>query len=574
MLQIASGKLFTQAPGRRNELRGVLHTNLVLLGDKPVETAAGRLLATSALSSNLGQLVYEFTELIEGPLAVGSVVSHTIEPYLHDFAAVVSLGLNATCTVTPEDKSRLIGGQRSTKVGYPPRSFIPRVFDQQIWCKDAELDVFVKFVDGLIALERKSFLAAMRAIRTYVVGLHRLADDLDLAYTLLVASIESLAQEFDEFQPEWGDYDGAKRRKIDAALADADENTSDRVRETLLEVEKVSLARRFREFAIAHIQSSYFREDALGVQNPVSRPDLDEALRGAYRLRSRYIHNLRELPGLLTLGAIPGDTVREAGATAILLTFQGIARLARHVIFEFVNRQPKVVKEAYDYHLERSGIVQMTPAPQYWIGRTENLGLASGTKRLAGFLSQASSCFSNDEGATLTDLRPVLSEAEKLFASSSKEGRRPFLALYMSFNALISDDQKMTDLAKIKERYGAEIAKPSIEGMLVHLIRRTSPGWSLAEYQRIYDDYFRQRGAKSGLRIPRTLEAGIALVLAEQYRLEGDIDRAQELLGSATEHYPGHEPLRDIEKDFAPECAIDWFGIIFPAKAMPDGGLA
>ena len=572
MLQIASGKLFTQAPGRRNELRGVLHTNLVLLGDKPVETAAGRLLATSALSSNLGQLVYEFTELIEGPLAVGSVVSHTIEPYLHDFAAVVSLGLNATCTVTPEDKSRLIGGQRSTKVGYPPRSFIPRVFDQQVWCKDEELDVFVKFVDNLIALERKSFLAAMRAIRTYVVGLHRLADDPELAYTLFVASIESLAQGFDEFQPEWDDYAEDKRRKIDAALADADENTSRRVREALLEVEKVSLARRFREFAIAHIRGSYFREETIGVQNPVSRPDLDEALRGAYRLRSRHIHNLHELPGLLAIGAIPGDTVREAGATQ--LTFQGIARLARHVIIEFVNRQPKVEKEEYDYSGERFGIIQAPLASQYWVGRTENLGLASGTKRLEGFLSQASACFSNDEGAELTDLRPVLSKTEQLFASSTEEERRPFLALYMLFNALMSDDQRMANLAEIEERYGAEIANPSIEGMLVHLILRTSPGWSLAEYQRIYDDYFRQRGTKRGLRIPRTLEAGIALELAEQYRLEGDIDRAQELLGSATEHYPGHEPLRDIEKDFAPECAIDWFGTIFPAKAMPDGGLA
>ena len=118
-------------------------------------------------------MVYEITELIEEAPTVGGLVSHGIAPYLHDFAAVVSIALNATFTVTPEETSRLIGEQRSTKVSYPPRSFIPRVFDQQVWCKDEELDVLVKFVDDLIALERKSFLAAMRAIRTYVVGLHK-----------------------------------------------------------------------------------------------------------------------------------------------------------------------------------------------------------------------------------------------------------------------------------------------------------------------------------------------------------------------------------------------------------------
>ncbi|MDE0527529.1 MAG: hypothetical protein OXH85_02390 [Truepera sp.] len=572
MLQIASGKLFTKAPIQRNELRGVLYTNLFLFGDKPIETVAGRLLPTSSsFVSRRGQLVYEITELIEGSSPTSWMVSHGIDSYLYDFAAVVSIALNVTCTVTPENKSRLIGGQQSAKVGGPPCLFIPRVFDRQIRCEKEELDVFVKFVDDLIALKRKSFLAAMRAIRTYVVGLHRLADDLELAYTLFVVSIESLAQGFDEFQPEWDDYDGAQR--IDIALANADEDTSQRVREALLQIEqeKGSLARRFREFAIAHVGDSFFREEAIGVQGAASRVDLVEALQGAYRLRSRYVHNLHELPGFLIAGK-DGDILRMEGITQF--TFQGIARLARHVIFEFINRQPKVEKEEYDYTWELPRVLPVgaTLPSGYWTYRPEDLRLALGTGMLVTFLNQVSLWLSNDEGAKLTDLRLVLSEAEKLFASSSEEGRRPLLALYMIFNELVSDDKRMANWAKIKGEYGAEIAKPSIEGMLVRLILRASPDWSLAEYQRIYDDYFRQRGTKRGLRIPRTLEAGIALELAEQYRLEGDIDRAQELLGSAVEHYPGHEPLCDIEKNFAPECAIDWFGIIFPAMAKPDGG--
>ena len=44
MLQIASGKLFANKPAQRNELRGVVYTNLQLYGREPIETVAGRLL--------------------------------------------------------------------------------------------------------------------------------------------------------------------------------------------------------------------------------------------------------------------------------------------------------------------------------------------------------------------------------------------------------------------------------------------------------------------------------------------------------------------------------------------------
>ena len=111
----------------------------------------------------------------------------------------------------------------------------------------------------------------------------------------------------------------------------------------------------------------------------------------AYRLRSRYVHSLQELPGPLAVSAITGDTVRVEGAT--LLTFQGISRLARHVTLEFVDRQPKLEVEQYDYSGERHGVVKMPLSPEYWIGDAKNITLNVGTKRLEGFLSQLSSHF-------------------------------------------------------------------------------------------------------------------------------------------------------------------------------------
>ena len=469
------------------------------------------------------------------------------------------------CTVEPNDTDRLIGHQRSTKLLYSPNSFIPRVFDQTVWLKQEELEPFIHFVNSLIALNRRSFLAAIRAIRTYVVALHRLPDDPELAYTLFVASIESLAQTFDHFQPKWIDYDHAKKKRIDAALVKADRDTKQRVRQALLETEHLLLARRFREFSIAHIGPDYYRQEALNVEVPASRPDLEEALQGAYRIRSGFIHNLRELPRPLLISLMQGDTIRVEGKT--LFTFRGIARLARHVIMEFIQRQPKVEKEKYDYRDERYGIVNVPLAPQYWIGKHDNLRLDSATKRFEGFLTQVSSCFQKNKGAAITDLQVMLQRAEKLFASSNPKQRRSMLALYFLFNALIPNERRMPNFAAVESEYGTEMEAPSIEAMFVYLVRQVRPDWSLDTCQRLYDAYFEQRKNKDGLMVPRSFEAGIALELAERFRLEGDFEAAIVFVGQAVECFPEHKPLQLMENTLDPDNRINWFDVIFPESA-------
>ena len=569
MLQIASGKLFSSEPARRNELRGVLCSNLVVFHEGAIATAAGKVLPTTMAPGRQGQLVYEFTEFIEETRGPGVITSHGIEPYIHDFAAVVSLGFNATCTVSADATLRITAGDRSTNVGSPPSSFIPRVFDREIVARTEDVEAFVEFVGDLIALERGYFLGAMRAIRTYVVALRRLVDDLELSYTLLVASIESLAQSFDRFEPEWTDYDEAKRAKIDKALLGACDQTGDRVRRALLEIEKSAAGRRFREFAKANVHRSFFREEADGIQGPVSQADLDQLLREAYALRSGYIHRLRELPRALAVAALPGETTRVDGR--MQFTFRGLERLARHVILGFVREGPKLEREQYDYRAERYGIVQMSLAPQYWVGDTKGITLASGVRRLEGFLMQLSSYFSNEEDAVITDLQPMLSKVEPLMKSGTESARRPFLALYYLFNALVSDDRRMPNVAEIEHRFGDELDKPSLESMLVYLILRISTDWRPSDYERILDGYFEQRTRRNGLRLPRAFEAGILLHAAEQYRLDGDIGTAGTLVSRATECHPGHKPLRQIEENVGSNTRIDWFEAVFPGWANRKG---
>ena len=564
MLQIASGKLFRREPGQRNDLRGVLYTNLHMYDMPPIETAAGRLLLTSPLH-DLKTLVYEFTELIEDEPAVGVIKSHTIDPYLNDFAAVVSFALDVTCTPDADLTRRLTSGRFGPSVQHSPKGLVRRVFDDVVWCTKDDADHLEELVGKLIGLERKNFLAAMRAIRSYVTGLHRLADDYELAYTLLVVAIESLAQKFDGYQPQWEDYENWKRHAIDAALAGADEATATRVREALLEIEHVALGRRFRDYTLDHLQPSYFREEARDMVNPVGLADLTGALRQAYNLRSGYIHELEELPNLIKLGTSYSETVLVDGR--ILLTFQGLTRLARHVITAFIQRQPQVDKEEYDYSNERFGIVQMQWAPQHWIGGVEGLNAASGQKRLEGLLRQVTACLLQEPEATVTDLRKMLTQVEGMLPGMNADQRRPFIALYVLFNVMSRQDAKMENYEQVVERYGHELDDPSVESMLAFLLLGIVPEWSLAEHRQVHDDYFLQKNWKAGLRVSPTLEAGLCLTLAERYRRACDVEQAQVLIRTAVENHSGHVPLYELERDFDPAAEIRWKAVVAPPSA-------
>ena len=241
---------------------------------------------------------------------------------------------------------------------------------------------------------------------------------------------------------------------------------------------------------------------------------------------------------------------------------------------EFVRRQPKLEKELYDYSSERYGVLTLPLAPEYWVARTEELRLSDGVERLQGFLTQLSSYLENEEDAKVTDLRPMLARAEPLLNSGDQEGRRAFLAVYFLFNALASPEQRMVGADRVEDKFGAELARPSVESLLVHMMLGASPSWTLVEHDKIVDGYFQKRRSKRGVGLPRTFEAGLLLEIAERYRVEGNLRQTRDRVSRAVECHPGHEPLLEIERHFNPGRPITWFDIVFPhapIQSKPSG---
>lgn len=142
--------------------------------------------------------------------------------YLSDFAVVTSFALNCFCSPDIDLARRLTSGKKGLATRASPHEFVSRFFEPELWCKPEEEAFLQTFVGQLIGLPRQTYLGVIRAIRTYINGMHRIADDLELAYTLLVASVESLAQDFDGHESDWASYEERKRLAVDEALIGAD----------------------------------------------------------------------------------------------------------------------------------------------------------------------------------------------------------------------------------------------------------------------------------------------------------------------------------------------------------------
>jgi hypothetical protein len=568
MLQINSGKLFTRGVGTTNFLRGVIYSNLRLpWRTEKIQTDAGTLLATDGRRDNRA-IVFEMEEKIEeGENGPNVLVSRTVAPYLNDFATVASFYFNVVMSSDVDLVSRLIGGRAGFDSFGPNKEFVTRFFDDYVYPSDVEIESFPQFVRQLLALDRKTFLASMRSMKSFVAGHHRIGDDLGLAYALIVASVESLAQGFDGHETVWEDVEDRLRNGIDSALASADPNICSAVKEAIIRNEDTRLSRRFKAFVQNHLSPEFFREAATG-NYPIARSELPEVLTQAYRLRSKYIHTIRELPDALTHPNKYFETTRDDGKP--LLTFQGLARIARHVIVNFVWRGRTVDNEPYPYVSESAGVATFPLAAECWIWQPLP-DLSHSRRYLRGFLEQLTSVLARENDAKLTDLKAMLDGGAALLPHARPTDRAAFLAILALYNFQVHPDHQSKDFQILLDRYGADSDLPLSENLVAHTLLNSTNVWDLDKHIELHAAHVSDSGKGKGLILPRRLDAAVTLVLAERCRLADRVETARKLVEHAVENIPGNAGVLALEQNFASNNEIKFWQVLFP-PLNPDGG--
>lgn len=571
MLQIITEKFYK--PGERYETlhRAVFYTNYrMLMHAERMETPVGVMLPTTGLEG-LAAMTCEILEKIEkypDGESPGVMISTGGNTLLNEFAAVTAFALDITCTPDPDLTRRLLATERPTLGNhFLPCQFIKRTFDKQIISKDEDALTLANFVTQLVGLERKRYEAAMRAIRQYISGLHRITDNISLAYTLLVMSIESLAQEFDGHLAEWSDYEHRKREKIDVALKGAPVEIASKVRDAVLANEHVAAARRFRDFALSHVAPSFFRREAAIVAGPISRGDLILALQQAYSIRSRYVHTIQEIPNQLTVAGMP-EAVDFDRRPA--LSVSGLSRLARHIILQFVWRGGTFEREDFDYRRALPNIVTMQLSSEYWIAKTGGFTYQHGPMKLSALIEQiVSAVHLQTPKATITDIRPVLAFVEEMLPGlRNRKQRMPLLTMYFLFHQWAGPDFRCEKWPSLIDNYKDDFSHPSIESFVAHALTGQEPNWTLDQFEDLYGDYFKTRHHAEATNIGHLLEAAFSLYIAELNRRAGNNARARELVALAVEACPTHAVLQAFETGLSKDTLeeISWEKILLPER--------
>ncbi|HEV2517198.1 MAG TPA: hypothetical protein VGV07_18235 [Devosia sp.] len=570
MLQISTGKFFGPSEVEETLHRGTFFTNYRIYDRKSYETACGRLMP-SAPWSKLITLTCETTERLAKTNPDGSqsiLISIGSNHMLSDFAAITSFALNITCTLDPDLTRRLVSPNSIGPSGAnAPQSYLKRMFDTEVPAKASDDAVLGDLVSKLMALDRKSYEGAIRAIRRFVSGAHRISDDIDLAYALFVASIESLAQDFDGFIPTWGGVAKDRREPIDAALLGVDEVVADRVRGAVMDRESRSLARRYREFALSNVQSSYFREDAREALNPVRRSDIGRLLDRAYAIRSRYVHRLSEIPRNVLLVHDHSETAYDDGERA--LTFQGIARLSRHIIMNFIEGARRAESEMFDWRRALPNITTMPVASQHWVWDERGYSAKSANRYLAGFLDQVASVLQANGTPSLSDMRNVLRKMEELVPGTAGAAqRRPMVLLHYLYYRLMADQFRSDDHTEFFSRFAADFDEPCLETAIAYIVFRRPLDWQLADAEAVYAQYYKQRHHRDGIHLNPFFEGALTLAVAALAAEAGNQEVALVYVVHAVENNPGDVRLVALETDLmnGSRTSFAWQEIWLPAE--------
>lgn len=533
MLQIISKKFFKSEDLIETECKGILYSNFSWI--KPIHTCVAALEPVEPYMSPITSYVMSYTNCIEKDPPQSTVQINRIgdAEIVEQFRLLCIFGLRAyfhTYRDSVELNCRKL--PRSPGDKSVPSHFVPRLLDYQLTGKRDEIERFMMFVDKVIGLPRKKYLSVVTSLRGFAHALEILNRNLDLAYSLLVYSLESLGGSFDEFTIAWDDYDPPIRDKLDKYLRkdSIDERISNDIRNILLQATNLRLAKRFVEFATKHVSDSFFTDEATDTRSAVRRSELEEVLKNAYHMRSRFVHELRPIQEHLKIPDIAQGEVFP-WENKPYLTFRGLVRVVHHVTSNFIQKQECVESEDYDWRSELPGVILMEVAPEYWIWQTKGFEPSQATGRFSGFLSHIQQAILSN--GSLADLRKLFEKFESVIPTAKKKDRIPMLAMYYLYHFYVVQEARRPDHEKFLKQYEDVFDECSIEMMIVHLLSNQKWPWDVEKCVSHYRKYRKKTFSKNTLSIPSLMELCLIVQIANMYLKTGEIDKYEEWLNIA-----------------------------------------
>ncbi len=514
MLQIISGKFFGEGERYESDRRGILYSNMSWIRD--IETCVGTLEPVDTAGSEVSSYVFSYLNQIEKEPAGGTVRVGDPE-IVEQFGLLCMIWFEA---FFDSDKQNVIINCRE-KPAHAGDYYVGSKFAKPYLSPERNVTVeqeegFVCFVDKVIGLPRRDYLAVMSFLQTVSHALHALRQNLDLAYSMLVYALEALSQGRSSYLPRWDDYDPKVKDQLAPVLDELESETSETIRDVLLQNAHLKLQQQFLDFTVSHVPDSFFIEDAERVERPVRYSGVKRALKNAYQARSGYVHVLRPIIHQLKSRGIADGEMFE-WENKPYLTFNGLLRIARTVSLDFVQKQQYLKEEEYDWVSELPGRVTLKWAGKYWIGLHKNYSVGRSTEWLSAFVPVWLQTVSSEE-PVMPDLRPLLDKFESLLGSVSATQRAQMLTIHFLYNDIMAPECQSSNHEAVYQDNKSLFDDCRIESMVFKALTGCEWPWSADDCAHAYEGYEERKFDKQGLLLPRSLEVAMMAYISDKYR--------------------------------------------------------
>ncbi|WP_067504313.1 hypothetical protein [Actinoplanes sp. TFC3] len=519
----------------------------------PVDLPVGSL--TPATDTEVvNTVLLEYTERLEAVLPDGTedfMISTGGDEIADDLAVVLSFALNATFTPIREKADRLIKKPSESTRRLVPADVLPSTFTPRLVLRAADVEALLAFTTSLLALNRKVYEQAMRAMRRIVTASERIAEDPTLAYTDYVAALESLSADTVVPDSGWDRYPHEKKKILDPVLAKLPEEQTTEMRSAILKADKAGIAARYKAFMDSHLRPSFFREEAVGVVRPVTGAALPLLVAQSYTTRSKSVHELRELRRETWLHAGGAHTV-DVPDVGLMLTHEGLNRLARHVVRTFVQRGSTEVDRAYRWRDHLPNVIQVRLAPEFYLGHPEAMTKSTAGARAGEFFGYIIEVLAGRDEHLRVDMRPVLERIELALATHRKRVvREPMLAIYLLWHRLMEAQFHRPAPDKVLTAALTELQEPSMFAFTAGVLLGSTPPWSVDDLCDLAEQRYEDMRRRQPVELPPRVDAALWTLVAQRLRDDGApttlicaaIDRAVKCS-------PGDEDVMGLEQWF------------------------
>ena len=524
--------------------RDVLYTNRGFMQQGVVELPVGELAPSTGISP-VSTVTLSVTEHLEAEDLDGERSIHVATDgtmLVDELADVLSFGLNAIFSRDRDLVRRLVPNSIDTSRRSSASKLFRSTFDGHRYVPEEELEAFRRFMTQLLGLKRDHFEAAMRAIRRIVRATQRSVDDPTIGYVDLVAALESLSDGTDAPAPTWGQMPADKQSLIDDALKSADADLASRVRDAVMKAERLGAGSKFVAFVIDNISPDYFRTEAIDALRPFRGADLDGALKLAYDVRSRNVHALADLPPEAWVLGDRADTVSPPGM-GIMLSHEGLARLARHVVRNYVQRAPVEVDPAFNWRASLPGVIRVPMAPQYWVWNAAGFDRKSTGRYFSGFVGHLVDTFAGRSDG-VTDIQAVLERIEQLVPGTADGPNKTLMvAIYALWHSALPTSDHRPNGASFLAKHHHVLQRVEATSFVVGLLTNQMPEWTDEQWHKLASERRDERSKRSHLELPAGFDAALQVMAAERLMEAGRTKEAITLARSAVEERPGYEPL-------------------------------